>query len=242
VQARIRSGTNWSGLTRAVFLPPQDLSKLVVTEIMFNPPALGVTVGDEFEFVELKNTGTNTLQLGALTFSAGISFTFTNGTQLGPGAFFVLARNADAFASKYPGVAVNGIYSGRLDDGGETLRLSTLFGFTVLSVTYDDRPPWPLATDGHGFSLVPKNASSLPNSDDGSAWRASTLGGGSPGADDPAPIVARVLINEVMTHTDLPAIDWIELFNPNAFAVDIGGWFLSDDAPVPKKFRSWTGR
>jgi hypothetical protein len=237
VQARIRNGTNWSGLTRAVFHPPQDLSKLAVTEIMFNPPALGVTVGDEFEFIELKNTGTNTLQLGTLTFSAGISFTFTNGTRLGPGEFFVLARNGDAFASKYPGVAVNGIYSGRLDDGGETLRLSTLFGTTVLSVTYNDRPPWPLAPDGHGFALVPKNASSMPNSDDGLAWRASTLAGGSPGADDPAPIIARVLVNEVMTHTDLPEIDWIELFNPNSASVDIGGWFLSDDAPAPKKFR-----
>ena len=31
--------------------------------------------------------------------------------------------------------------------------------------------------------------------------------------------------------------DWFELFNPTATNVDIGGWFLSDDAPGPKKFR-----
>jgi hypothetical protein len=237
VQARIRIGTNWSGLTRAVFYPPQDLSKLAVTEIMFNPPDRGVTVGDEFEFLELKNTGTNTLQLGTLTFTAGLTFTFTNGTRLGPGQFFVLARNAAAFASKYPGVAVSGIFSGRLDNAGETIRLSTPFGTTIFSVTYNDRAPWPLASDGHGFSLVPKNTAASLNSDDGSAWRASTVMGGSPGADDPAPTVAPVLVNEVMTHTDLPETDWIELFNPNATAVDIGGWFLSDDAPAPKKFR-----
>lgn len=237
VQARIRNGTNWSGLTRAVFYPPQDLSKLAVTEIMFNPPGMGVTVGDEFEFLELKNTGTNTLQLGTLTFSAGINFTFTNGTRLESGQFFVLARNAASFASKYPGVGVNGVFSGRLDNGGETLRLSTPFGFTVLSVTYNDRAPWPLAADGHGFSLVPRNAALQPNSDDGTAWRASTAVGGSPGADDPPSIVAPVLVNEVMAHTDLPEIDWIELFNPNGASVNIGGWFLSDDAPAPKKFR-----
>src|SRR5438045_6950125 len=88
VQARVRVGTNWSGLTWAVFYPPQDLTKLVVTEIMYNPPADGATNGDEFEFIELKNIGTNTLNLGTLSFTAGITFTFTNGTRLGPGQFF----------------------------------------------------------------------------------------------------------------------------------------------------------
>ena len=237
VQARLRNGTNWSGLTRAVFFPPQDYSKLVLTEIMFNPPAQGVTVGDEFEFLELKNTGTNILQLGGFTFTAGINFTFTNRTRLLPGQFLVLARNAAAFASKYPGVSVNGLFTGRLDNSGETLRLATPYGVTVLSVAYNDRAPWPITPDGQGFSLVPRNAATLPNSDDGVAWRASTFAGGSPGAEDPAPVFASVLVNEVMTHTDLPERDWIELFNPNAGAVDIGGWFLSDDAPTPKKFR-----
>ena len=55
VQARIRVGTNWSGLARAIFYPPQDLSRLSLTEIMYNPPAIAATDGDEFEFLELKN-------------------------------------------------------------------------------------------------------------------------------------------------------------------------------------------
>jgi len=45
------------------------------------------------------------------------------------------------------------------------------------------------------------------------------------------------VINEILTHTDFPAVDVIELFNPTGAAVDVGGWFLSDDATVPKKFR-----
>jgi hypothetical protein len=49
--------------------------------------------------------------------------------------------------------------------------------------------------------------------------------------------VAPILINEVLTHTDLPQVDAIELFNPNAVDVDIAGWFLTDDAASPKKFR-----
>jgi hypothetical protein len=239
VSARIRNGTNWSGLTRAVFYTPQDLSQLAVTEIMYNPASFGSWGPDELEFLELKNIGTNVLQLGTLTFGAGITFTFTNGTRLDPGQFFVLARNATAFASRYPGHVPNGIYTGRLDNGGETLRLETQLGNTVLAVTYNDRAPWPLPADGYGFSAVPRN---LPdNSDNGSHWRASSGAGGSPHADDPPPTHAPVVINEVLTHTDPPDVDAIELFNPTAASVDIGGWFLSDDGAFPKKFRIPTG-
>jgi hypothetical protein len=48
---------------------------------------------------------------------------------------------------------VNGIYSGQLDNGGETLRLSTPASDTVLTVTYNDRAPWPTGADGTGLSL-----------------------------------------------------------------------------------------
>ncbi|HXJ74240.1 MAG TPA: CotH kinase family protein, partial [Candidatus Dormibacteraeota bacterium] len=236
VQARIRSGTNWSGLTKAVFYPPQDLSRLAVTEIMYHPPVFGAVSGDEVEFLEFKNTGADVLNLGALSFTAGITFTFTNDTRLAPGAFFVLARNPAAFASKYPGRLVNGIYTGRLDNGGETLRLATQSGSTVLSVEYQDRAPWPLAADGYGFSIVPRTGAPF-NSDHGAHWRASSAAGGSPGTDDPDPTVPPVLINEILTHTEPPEVDWIELFNPNVFEVDLGGWFLSDDGGWPTKFR-----
>jgi len=235
VQARIKNGTNWSGLTKALFVTPQDLSRLAITEIMYNPPASGGYASEDLEFLEFKNTGTNTLNLGALTFTAGITFTFSNGTMLAPGQFIVLARNAAAFQSQYPGVPVNGVYSGRLDNAGETLRLATALGNTVLTVAYNDRAPWPLAADGWGFSIVPRSGGG--NSDDGAKWRASSAAGGSPGADDPESSIAPVVINEILTHTDLPAVDAIELFNPTAQEANIGGWFLSDDGTVPRKFR-----
>src|SRR5262249_55478807 len=120
--------------------------------------------------------------------------------------------------------------------GGETLRLATLSGSTVLSVEYQDRAPWPLAADGYGFSLVPRTGAPF-NSDHGAHWRASSAAGGSPGTRDPDPTLPPVLINEILTHTEPPEVDWIELFNPNAFDVDLGGWFLSDDGGWPTKFR-----
>lgn len=41
--------------------------------------------------------------------------------------------------------------------------------------------------------------------------------------------LASVRINEVLTHTDAPEEDWIELYNMTDEPVDIGGWYLTDD-------------
>src|SRR5439155_16844086 len=75
------------------------------------------------------------------------------------------------------------------------------------------------------------------NPDNPATWRASTHPGGSPGADDPAPLVAGILINEAFTHSDPPLQDFIELYNPTIAAVNLGGWFLTDDATTPMKYR-----
>jgi hypothetical protein len=238
VRARVLNGTNWSAIVEAVFQPPQDLTRLLVTEIMYNPPDVGLTNGDEFEFVELKNTGSATLNLSNLRFTGGITFNFSNGSFLGAGQFFVLVRNPTQFAAKYPDVTINGVYSGGLDNGGENLRLTAIAGGTVISITYDDRTPWPVPPDGFGFSLVPVNPNGNPDPDGASNWRSSTLAGGSPGEDDPGPAnIARVLINEALTATVFPERDMIELFNPTATPVDIGGWFLTDEPDTPKKYR-----
>jgi hypothetical protein len=236
VRARVKDGVTWSALMEATFYPPQDLSGLRVTEIMYNPPKFGLIDGDEFEFLELKNTSATVIDLTGLSFTAGITFNFTNNTKLAPGAFFLLARNAAQFAAKYPGVTINGIYSGKLDNAGEQLRLTTALSNTVLSVTYDDVTPWPLAADGFGFSLVPSGAE--PSEDSNPLhWRASINSGGSPGADDPPSLIPHIVINELLSRPASSGLDTVELFNPTTNAVNISGWFLSDDAGVPRKYR-----
>ena len=235
VRARVLIGTNWSAIMEHVFFPPQDFSKLLITEIMYHPPGVGAVDSDEYEFVELKNAGTNTLSLAGLRFN-GITYAFPANATLAPGQFYVIARNAARFAEKYPGVTLNGTYSGRLDNGGEGVTLSHVLGGRIFSVSYDDDAPWPITPDEFGFSLVPMQPNENPDPDNPANWRASTFPGGSPGADDPAPTIARVLINEVLSHSET-GVDFIELFNPNAAAVDIGGWFLTDAAASPTKFR-----
>jgi hypothetical protein len=122
IRARVLSGSTWSPIVEATFYPAQDLGSLMVTEIMYNPTSFGSTPGNELEFLELKNTGTNTLDLSGAFFD-GINFTFTNGTRIPAGSFFVLGRNRTALTSRYPGLTVNGIYSAQLDNGGEKITL-----------------------------------------------------------------------------------------------------------------------
>jgi hypothetical protein len=237
VRARVRDNTNWSALVEAIFTPPQDLSKLALTEIMYNPPVMGSIIGNDLEFIELKNLSANALDLSGLTFTAGITFTFTNATFLNAGQFFVLASKKSTFNTKYPAVTVNGVYSGHLDNGGTTLTLSFPGGGNVFSVTYDDSAPWPVSPDGQGFSLVPRQPGLSQAPDNGADWRASALPGGSPGADDAEPNIPAIVVNEILTHTDPPQRDSIELFNPMGTNVDISGWFLTDDSNTPKKYR-----
>jgi len=236
VRARVKSGASWSPLTEATFYPQRDYSGLRVTEVMYNPLAAGGIDGDEFEFLELKNSGTNVLDLGGLHFT-GITFTFPPGTLLSPGEFFILARNATNFQARYPESVLGGIYTGKLDNAGERLSLLTTTGVEVLTFSFDDALPWPVTPDGHGFSLVCVEPGGGTDPNDGRQWRASTVTGGSPGADDPTPTVPPLVINEILTHTDLPELDTIELFNPTIADVDLGGWYLTDDPAAPLKFR-----
>ncbi len=122
--------------------------------------------------------------------------------------------------------------------GGETLTLVSSTGTTLLSFSYSDAAPWPAAADGNGFSLVPQNTASPGDPGVFSTWRPSTNAGGSPGADDPAyDFHGRVIINETLTHSNLPLVDYIELYNPGTSPVDISGWYLTDDRNTPKKFK-----
>jgi Lamin Tail Domain len=159
-------------------------------------------------------------------FTDGIEYTFQSKDEIKAGEYLVLASNSVRFKERY-GFEPFGQYTGKLKNSSETLVLSQLpINTNILSVTYSETAPWPLRADGKGFSLVPQDSTG-----DG-VWGASFLKNGSPGKADPV----QILINEVATHTDAPDTDAIELFNPNARDVDIGGWFLSDNAKDLMKY------
>src|SRR5205085_1139909 len=106
------------------------------------------------------------------------------------------------------------VFSGKLSNTGERLTLAHVTGVPIFSVSYGTRSPWAPTADGAGFSIVPSNPNFNPNPDDAIQWHASAALGGSPGADDPPAGIGRIFINEVLTHTDPPNLDYIELYNP----------------------------
>jgi hypothetical protein len=114
VRARVVNAGSWSPLIEASFTLIQTFDTLRVTEIHYHPSADGVVDGDAFEFVELKNVGADTLDLSGVRCVDGIDYTFPLGTRLEPGRWVVLVSDAEAFARRYPGVAVGGVYQGRL--------------------------------------------------------------------------------------------------------------------------------
>jgi hypothetical protein len=236
VKARVNVGTNWSALNAATFTLIQTYTNLLITEIMYNPPPEGAIDGDEFEFIELKNVNPVEIDLGGVHFTNGVNYVFPNGTRLGSGQFVVLVHNPTNFASRYPGVHVDGVYTHNLANNGERITLVHAVGTPIFAVTFHDQPPWPTAADGRGFSLVPANPNLNLDPNNPASWRASSRVGGSPGSDDPPVDITPVVINEVLTHTDPPMADAIELYNPAATAADISNWYLTDDRTVPKKF------
>jgi len=168
---------------------------LRITELMYNPanPQDGMN-NDDYEFIELKNTGDSTIDLTHVFFADGIVFDFNDSTvtEVGPGQFVLVVSNRTAFESRY-GQALSSIiageYSGRFANGGERVKLVDYWDGTIMEFEYDDEGNWPALADGQGHSLVPL-ASALIRQDDGSlsnaaSWRASTNVGGSPGIDDP---------------------------------------------------------
>ena len=224
-------------------LPSPAQQYLRITEIMYNPLPTTDPSSDaqQFEYIELKNISTSeTLDLNNVQFSKGISFNFSGSaaTHLAPQETVLLVRNRNAFTARYgDGFNVAGEFSAALDNSGETLRLEDAVGETILEFAYDDS--WYPTTDGLGFSLAIVDENTLRTTwGNKASWRASGILIGSPGVADPAPPeIGRIIVNEALTHTDLPALDSVELFNPTTNAVNIGGWFLSDDFFTPKKYR-----
>jgi len=204
---------------------------LRISEIMYDP--IG---GGDFEFVELYNIGDTPLDLTGVVFSDGIDYTFGD-TVLLPRQRLVVVKNQAAFATRYDTSLLQvapGEFAGQLSNSGETIELSDPLGVVILSVTYGTSLPWPEGAAGGGRSLELLDPAG--NLNDGANWRDSADENGSPGR--PGGTGARtVVVNEVLTHTDAPLEDAIELHNLTDAPVDVGGWFLSDSDLDFKRYR-----
>jgi hypothetical protein len=156
---------------------------------------------------------------------------------LNPGERVLLVRNPKAFAARYgANISIGGVYSGKLSNGGGRLEIVDQSGKLIFELNYQD--DWIPATDGRGFSLVAKKLTPQGEMDGTEYWGASLNIHGAPGVpDNHLETNYSVVINEALTHTDLPMKDTVELFNEGDEPVDLSGWFLTDNRNNPGKFR-----
>ncbi|MBI1390240.1 MAG: hypothetical protein GC154_17510 [bacterium] len=166
---------------------------VVINEIHYNPPDLDLESGVFREFIELYNSSGEAVDVGGYYFDSGIDYAIPAGTRIEANSFLVIVKNTSPRYWSNKPFRIIGPYPSRLADGGERLRLRNQQGEIVDTVTYDDRPPWPLGADGYGSSLE-RIAWDLPPGDY-HTWRASLTDGGTPGA-----------VNSVAGTPDRPAI------------------------------------
>ena len=182
-KARLLSNGTWSALSEQQFTIQVDYRDIKITEVHYHPVNQNEIQDSVFEFIELKNTGTSTLNLEDVQFTEGIRYRFPSECYLRPGEFIVLASNSNFFYERYHFMPFDQ-YRGRLDNGGDEIVLLGAGRDTICSFTYDDENGWPRSPDGDGNSLVPVYMNPTDNQKLPVYWRASCNTGGSPGTDD----------------------------------------------------------
>ncbi|MFP6874967.1 MAG: lamin tail domain-containing protein [Verrucomicrobiales bacterium] len=167
VRARSHENGNWSAVTEATFTTAAAAGpeSLVISEIHYNPAG----TSEEAEFIELLNISGAPISLAGVRFSAGIHYAFTAQQMLAPGEHLALTPSQ---------------YSGQLDNGGETITILAGDDSIIRDFRYDDRKPWPVSTDGTGYSLVLANPAANPDHNLAQSWLPGNVQGGSPGTDD----------------------------------------------------------
>ena len=185
---------------------------LSVNEWMADP----VTGADWFE---LYNSGAVPVSLSGLYFTDDLTKKTLSpvpplsfiGT--GPGRFLKFIADSD------PTAGANHVKFA-LSRGGEAIGLFSPTGLLIDGVTFGAQQP------GVSQGCFP----------DGSTNIVSFAATASPAESNYLPL-SNVVVNEVLTHTDPPLEDAVELYNPTPNSVNIGGWYLSNSQENLRKFR-----
>ncbi len=206
------------------------LSPVRITELSSVNNGFDPVTGAVLDWVELTNTGSTAVDISGyiLTDNTGNDkFLFPSGTVLAPQTqMIVLCGNLSSAGAPF-GLSQFGMElvvlkdsSGRIVEIIETLPMEPGHSMSLQSdgswqVTVEVTPGYPNTPDGYRACLRDSGAE--------------------PGV---------ITINEIMSASQavLPDAsgafyDWAELYNSGSSAVNLGGWFLSDDPSEPQKWQ-----
>jgi hypothetical protein len=136
------------------------------------------------------NIGEKTTDLSGVRFINGIDYEFESGRTLVPNGRVIIPRERAAFLTRYPDQSdfmASGEFTNNtgLSNAGERLRLVDLSFTSIKDFSYNDKSPWPVKSDGEGFSLILIQPENNPDHSIGENWLESSNIGGSPGMEDP---------------------------------------------------------
>ena len=202
---------------------------IVFNEIHYHP----AEDHQSLEFVELYNQHSVDIDLSGWHISGGIDFTFPRQTVIEADSYLVVAADPEAIEASMQISGVLGPFTGKLSNGGESLRLRNNNNRVMDEVEYNDRPPWPSAPDGSGLSL----AKILPLSTSAPAtnWAKSQGLTGSPGRvnfpppDAPPPTVT------------IPLVALDSLWRYNEGGSDLGANWAKQEHQIQGDWKSGIG-
>jgi hypothetical protein len=123
---------------------------VVIHEVHFLPPE-----GDALEFVELHNSGPETVDLSGWAFTDGVNFVFPVGAEIPARGYAVVSRDREALQRRFS-LSAAGLFGdvlSSLADDGERIALADAAGALVDELRYDSDAPWDAGALGRGPSL-----------------------------------------------------------------------------------------
>ncbi|HMJ88490.1 MAG TPA: lamin tail domain-containing protein, partial [Candidatus Acidoferrum sp.] len=155
-------------------------TEIVINEIMYRHkpfPSVNGQPAEENpeEWIELFNRSSNAVNLTGWSLSGGIGFQFPDNKLIAPGAYLVVAKDANSLRAIYPTIDIVGNFSGSLASQGEVVRLEDANKNPADVVRYYNGGRWPEYPSAGGSSLELRD----PNADNSKAeaWAASDESG-----------------------------------------------------------------
>ncbi|MDA3881466.1 MAG: CotH kinase family protein [Prolixibacteraceae bacterium] len=188
IWSRVKFDHGWSPLQKVVLRNSEsNFSNLKITELHYHPEdeisGDDSVSGKKYEFIELKNTGENLIDMSNIEFTEGIIYHFPLETILMPGEFYVIASDPACFAERY-GRFSDGSFAKNIANDGERISLVDQAGQFLISFEFSDKSPWPVEPDGQGYSLSAVELNPEGSPSEHTYWKASRMINGSPYADD----------------------------------------------------------
>ena len=126
---------------------------LVISKINYNPLVEADLDSSDFEFIEITNNSSSTIDLTGIYFGGlGLTYQFPESASLSAQSVLYLSNDSESFNQRY-GFEPFDEFSRSLSNDGEDLILRDAYGNSIDEVTYNDALPWPEAADGEGSFL-----------------------------------------------------------------------------------------